>query len=157
ADLDALPERLPRQRVRNVDVGALLLRLHRRGKSDRGCGRQNPELANHVRSLPREDGCKYRLRPYNHIICFKTGAATLASPLGPQVQCVLAAADIVGESLVWSASDQALLWVDIGGRRIHRLAIATGRHELWSPPELPTSIGLRATSGAIVGLTTRVA
>ncbi len=81
----------------------------------------------------------------------------MASPIGPTVHCVLPAADIVGESLIWSAVDQALLWVDIGGRRIHRLEPATGRHETWPTPEFPTSIGLRATSGAVVGLTRRVA
>ena len=81
----------------------------------------------------------------------------MASPLGPPVRCVLPAADIVGESLVWSPSDSALLWVDIGGRRIHRLEPATRWHETWPTPEFPTSIGLRATDGAIVGLTHRVA
>jgi sugar lactone lactonase YvrE len=68
-----------------------------------------------------------------------------------------AALDIVGESLVWDASRGALVWVDIGGRRIHRHTLATGRHELWAAPEMPTPIGLRCDGGAIVGLTTRVA
>ena len=39
--------------------------------------------------------------------------------------------DIVGESLVWDAARGALVWVDIGGRRIHRHCLATARHETW--------------------------
>ena len=60
--------------------------------------------------------------------------------------------DVVGESLVWSGEDQALYWVDIGGRRIHRFAPATGAHDEWPTPDFPTSIGLRAAGGFIVGL-----
>lgn len=70
---------------------------------------------------------------------------------------LLRAQDIVGESLVWDEKRGTLAWVDIGGRRIHRLDPATGRHEIWPTPEMPTSIGLRDDGGAIVGLTTRVA
>ncbi len=73
------------------------------------------------------------------------------------VREIFPARDIVGESIVWDAARRALAWVDIGGRRIHRYELATGRHELWSTPEFPTSIGLRSDGGAIVGLTTRVA
>ena len=65
--------------------------------------------------------------------------------------------DMVGESLVWDAAKGALVWVDIGGRRIHRHCLATARHETWPTPEIPTSIGLRSDGGAIVGLMTRVA
>ena len=65
--------------------------------------------------------------------------------------------DIVGESLAWDQKRGALVWVDIGGRRIHRYVLATGRHDIWPTPEMPTSIGLRNDGGAIVGLTTRVA
>ncbi len=60
--------------------------------------------------------------------------------------------DIVGESLVWSAAESALYWVDIGGRRIHRFAPASGAHQVWPTPDFPTSIGLRARGGFIVGL-----
>jgi sugar lactone lactonase YvrE len=61
---------------------------------------------------------------------------------------VLDAADIVGESLVYDERQYALLWVDIGGKRIHRLFLDSRRHELWPAPDLPTSIpcGRRARS-----------
>lgn len=64
----------------------------------------------------------------------------------------LAAGDIVGESIIWSPEEQALYWVDIGGRRIHRLAPESGAHAVWPTPDFPTSIGMRAGGGFIVGL-----
>jgi sugar lactone lactonase YvrE len=69
---------------------------------------------------------------------------------------VLDAADIVGESLVYDERQNALFWVDIGGKRIHRLFLDNRRHELWPTPDFPTSIGLRSDGGAIVGLRDRV-
>jgi sugar lactone lactonase YvrE len=75
--------------------------------------------------------------------------------MGPRL--VFDAADIVGESAVYDERRDALVWVDIGGRRIHRLQLAKRRHEAWLAPDFPTSIGLRADGGAIVGLRDRVA
>ena len=70
---------------------------------------------------------------------------------------VFDAADIVGESAVYDERRDALVWVDIGGKRIHRLRLAERRHEAWPAPDFPTSIGLRTDGGAIVGLRDRVA
>jgi sugar lactone lactonase YvrE len=69
---------------------------------------------------------------------------------------ILPAADIVGESLVYDDRRDALLWVDIGGRRIHRLFLGDSGCETWPAPDFPTSIGLRTDGGAIVGLRDRV-
>ena len=74
----------------------------------------------------------------------------------PPPRLVLDAADVVGESLVYDDRRDALLWVDIVGRRIHRLSLGSGRHEIWPTPEFPTSIGLRQDGGAIVGLLKRI-
>lgn len=68
-----------------------------------------------------------------------------------------AADDIVGESVIWHEAEAALYWVDIVGSRIHRLEPESGAHQCWPTPELPTSIGLRAKGGFIVGLRRRVA
>lgn len=70
---------------------------------------------------------------------------TTASPF-------LDARDTVGESIVWDDRSRRLVWVDIIGKRIHRLDPADGTHELWQAPDFPTSIGLRNDGGAIVGL-----
>ena len=69
---------------------------------------------------------------------------------------VFDAGDIVGESAVYDERRDALVWVDIGGKRIHRLWLADRRHEAWPTPDFPTSIGLRTDGGAIVGLRDRV-
>ena len=70
---------------------------------------------------------------------------------------VFDARDVVGESLVWDERRGRLVWVDIIGRRIHRLDPATGEHESWPTPDLVTSIGLCKDGGAIVGLRKEVA
>jgi len=69
---------------------------------------------------------------------------------------VLDCKDIVGESIIWSDAEQRLYWVDIVGSRIHGLVPATGDHQVWPTPELPTSIGLARDSGFIVGLRQRI-
>jgi len=70
---------------------------------------------------------------------------------------VLASTDIVGESIIWVAAEEALYWVDIVGSRIHRFVPESGEHQVWPTPEYPTSIGLRKDGGFIVGLRRRVA
>jgi len=65
---------------------------------------------------------------------------------------VLDAADSVGESLIWDVERQRLVWVDIIGRRIHAFDPASGDHRIWPLAGRPTSIGLRADGGAIVGM-----
>ncbi|MDQ0323027.1 sugar lactone lactonase YvrE [Pararhizobium capsulatum DSM 1112] len=69
-----------------------------------------------------------------------------------QTSIQFTAQDIVGESIIWAAQEQALYWVDIGGRRIHRLEPESGQHDAWQAPDFPTSIGLRAKGGFILGL-----
>jgi sugar lactone lactonase YvrE len=66
------------------------------------------------------------------------------------------AANVVGESAVYDDQRGALLWVDIAGKRIHRVLLGEKRHEIWPAPDFPTSIGLRADRGAILGLRDRV-
>lgn len=69
-----------------------------------------------------------------------------------QTSIQFAAQDIVGESVIWAAHEQALYWVDIVGKRIHRLEPESGRHDAWPAPDFPTSIGLREKGDFIVGL-----
>lgn len=74
-----------------------------------------------------------------------------------EVDLLIAARDVVGESIVWDDRTGALVWVDIGGKRIHRLDTSTGVHRIWPVGFFPTSIGLRTDGGAIVGRTRDVA
>jgi len=73
------------------------------------------------------------------------------------VKEVFRASDIVGESLVWDDRRNTLVWVDIVGRRIHRLNPATAEYELWPMQDFVTSIGLCEDGGAIVGLRRQIA
>lgn len=69
-----------------------------------------------------------------------------------KVTLCLDAKDIVGESIIWSPGEKALYWIDIVGKRIHRLEPESRRHDLWTAPDFPTSIGLRQDGGFIIGL-----
>jgi len=68
------------------------------------------------------------------------------------VNLVLNAEDVVGESIIWSAADEALFWVDIGRCLIQRFDLQNGAHRTWRAHEIVTSIGLRASGGFIVGM-----
>ena len=57
--------------------------------------------------------------------------------------------DKVGESPVWDALAQALYWVDIEGRNIHRLDWASGTQQTWNTPERVGCIAL-ADDGVVV-------
>ena len=48
----------------------------------------------------------------------------------------------IRESIVWDHDHGALLWVDIGGKRVQRLRLSDARHEIWPMPDFPTSVGL---------------
>jgi len=51
-------------------------------------------------------------------------------------ELVLDVRNTVGESPVWRASEQALYWVDIPVRTLHRWSPATQTHRQWQAPEM---------------------
>ena len=57
----------------------------------------------------------------------------------------------LGECPLWSAEEQALYFVDIKGRALHRYAPATGEHAIMPMPEDIGCIGFRAGGGFIAG------
>jgi sugar lactone lactonase YvrE len=65
---------------------------------------------------------------------------------------VLAAEDVVGESLIWDDRRGRLTWVNIIGRRIHAFDPSTGGHRVWPLSARPTSLVLRVDGGALLGL-----
>ncbi len=69
------------------------------------------------------------------------------------IKAICESRDCVGESIVWDERNESLLWVDIVGKRIHRLQLATGKHEQWATPDFVTALGLREDGGAIVSFT----
>jgi L-arabinonolactonase len=70
----------------------------------------------------------------------------------PQIECVLPAAALLGESPVWCPLDNVLYWVDIKRPAVHRFHPGTGSSRSWPMKEEVTSIGLRQGGGAILSL-----
>lgn len=58
----------------------------------------------------------------------------------------------VGEGPVWDVAEQALYWIDILGRAVHRYDPATEATGTWQVPNIIGSMALRAHGGAIVAL-----
>ncbi|TXT37465.1 MAG: SMP-30/gluconolaconase/LRE domain-containing protein [Comamonadaceae bacterium] len=53
-----------------------------------------------------------------------------------QTELVLDARNTVGESPVWSVAEQALYWVDIPARTLHRWSLASQTVSTWQAPEM---------------------
>ncbi|WP_028998901.1 SMP-30/gluconolactonase/LRE family protein [Azohydromonas australica] len=60
----------------------------------------------------------------------------------------------VGECPLWSVAEQALYWVDIDSRRLHRLDWATRETVQWDMPERLACIALHAQGGLLAGMET---
>jgi sugar lactone lactonase YvrE len=69
-----------------------------------------------------------------------------------QAELVIDARNGVGESPVWLAAEQALHWVDIPARRLHRWCAADGTHAHWSLPEMPGCIAPHARGGWVAAM-----
>lgn len=69
-----------------------------------------------------------------------------------EVECILDAKAVLGESPVWSARENALYWVDIPAPSLHRMDLASGTLKTWKMPQTIGSFGLRANGGAVVAL-----
>jgi sugar lactone lactonase YvrE len=64
--------------------------------------------------------------------------------------------DRVGESPVWSVSEQALYWVDIEGQHIHRLNWASRQQSTWDLPERVGCIALSNRGTVIAAMETGI-
>ena len=60
--------------------------------------------------------------------------------------------DRVGESPVWDGAAQAVFWIDIEGRRIHRFDWVSSEHQSWDTPERVGCIALSAAGGVIAAM-----
>lgn len=67
------------------------------------------------------------------------------------VELVFDARNAVGESPVWHAQEQALYWVDIAARKLHRWTLATQVVNTWQAPEMLGCVAPMATGGWIAG------
>lgn len=71
-------------------------------------------------------------------------------------ELVADARNAVGESPVWLAGEQALVWVDIPARQLLRWEAATGAVSRWGLPEMAGCIAPHAQGGWICGMQTGV-
>lgn len=60
----------------------------------------------------------------------------------------------VGESPLWSVAEQALYWVDIDGRKLHRFDWETRAEQHWAMPERLACLALHAEGGLLAGMET---
>ena len=64
--------------------------------------------------------------------------------------------DRVGESPLWDVAAQALYWVDIEGRQIHRYDWATQSQQTWDTPQRVGCIALAARGGLVAAMETGI-
>jgi sugar lactone lactonase YvrE len=69
-----------------------------------------------------------------------------------QTELAVDAHDIVGEGPLWDERDQILWWIDILGRRIHRLDPASGDHTEVTVEQEPGAIVPRASGGLVAAV-----
>ncbi|WPB56522.1 SMP-30/gluconolactonase/LRE family protein [Xylophilus sp. GOD-11R] len=76
--------------------------------------------------------------------------------MGSTAELIVDARNGTGESPVWRADEQALYWVDIPGRALHRWSPADG-HRTWRTDQMPACVAATATPGRwIAGMETGV-
>ncbi|UVC09468.1 SMP-30/gluconolactonase/LRE family protein [Rhizobium sp. TH2] len=73
------------------------------------------------------------------------------------IRCVVDCANVLGEVPLWDVAEQALYWVDIEGKRLHRLTPTTGMVDIWDMPERIASFALREKGGLVVAFASGLA
>lgn len=69
-----------------------------------------------------------------------------------QADLLLDARNGTGESPVWHVAEQALYWVDIPARQLHRWDATSGQFSQWTMPEMIGCIAAHAQGGWIAGM-----
>lgn len=67
-----------------------------------------------------------------------------------EIELVLAADDELGEGPLWHPQEKALYWVDIEGRRYHRLEPQSGLHEITPVSARPGVLAFRRQGGLVL-------
>lgn len=68
----------------------------------------------------------------------------------PAIEQLVTGDTLLGESPVWSIAEQALYWVDIDQRRVHRTDPSTGVDEIRPMSGRPGALGLTETAGRLL-------
>lgn len=69
-----------------------------------------------------------------------------------QAELIVDARNATGESPVWSVAEQALYWVDIPARNLHRWRATDGALTQWCAPEMLACIAPHALGGWVAGM-----
>lgn len=70
-----------------------------------------------------------------------------------EVECVVDADNYIGETPVWSVSEQALYWVNCEAPpELHRWDYASREHRVWPMPERIGGLVLRSSGGPLIAL-----
>jgi len=72
------------------------------------------------------------------------------------VQSIANTQDILGETPVWCADEQALYWVDVRRPAVHRCDTRTAKVATWAMPELVGSLALCVNGDVLVALRSSV-
>ena len=67
-------------------------------------------------------------------------------------QTVVNTPDQLGESPFWHPTEGRLYWMDIPGRQLHRLHVASGAQQSWAMPSEPGCMAPAASGGLVVAL-----
>ena len=67
-----------------------------------------------------------------------------------EIQHVLSLQNELGEGPLWNFAEQRLYWVDILGRRVHRLHPASGEHDVFDLGAQVCVIAFRQGGGKVV-------
>jgi len=68
------------------------------------------------------------------------------------IQCVVPAGAITGESPVWDERYHLLYWLDISGRKLHRFDPHTGHDAVWDLPHEAGAVALRRSGGIVLAM-----
>ena len=68
------------------------------------------------------------------------------------IQCVVDAKALLGESTYWDPDDQVLWWIDIYGKTVHCYDPQTGVDETVALPEYPGCLAAREIGGLVISL-----
>jgi D-xylonolactonase len=80
----------------------------------------------------------------------RTTGQSFAAPVVGDVRCVLPAGAQLGEGLLWSVHEQALYWVDILSRQLHRWDPASGTQTKWLFAEEISAVAERAQAPGLI-------
>ncbi len=69
-----------------------------------------------------------------------------------KIQCITDERAILGESPVWSSAENAIYWIDILGKKLHRTTLDNPETRTWKLPGFPGMIAIRRTGGLVIAL-----